>query len=162
MNLRTVPRRLLVLSLLAGIAACSGPQFRPGDEALRSDRAVVRLLALVEASREQQDQVLAAYDVDAVRRREIERDLQTLSRERGKLDPRQPDFLAANQAWVQRWTALMAERYAIQARFDVAVAGVLKSSQWEDWVNYTSAQPSGYGGYGGYGEGGSGRRPGGP
>jgi len=159
MNLRPVPRRLLVLSLLAGIAACSGPQFRPGDEALRSDRAVVRLLALVEASREQQDQVLAAYDVDAVRRREIERDLQTLNRERGKLDPHQPDFLAANQAWVQRWTALMAERYAIQARFDVAVAGALKSSQWEDWVNYTTAQPSGYGGYG---EGGPGRRSGGP
>lgn len=158
MNHCLAPRRLLLLALLAGVVACSGPQFRPGDESLRSDRAVVRLLALVEASREQQDQVLAAYDVDAVRRREIERELQTLTRERGKLDPHQPDFLAANQAWVQRWTALMAERYAIQARFDVAVAAVLKSSQWEDWVNYTSAQPSGYGGYG---EGGPGRRPGG-
>lgn len=159
MNVRSAPRRLLVLVLLAGIAACSGPQLRPGDEALRSDRSVVRLLALVEASREQQDQVLAAYDVDVVRRREIERELQTLNRDRARLDPHQPDFLAANQAWVQRWTALMAERYAIQARFDVAVAAVLKSSQWEDWVNYTTAQPSGYGSYG---EGGPGRRSGGP
>lgn len=159
MNACSALRRLPVLVLLAGLAACSGPQLRPGDAALRSDRSVVRLLALVEASREQQDQVLAAYDVDGVRRREIERELQTLNRERGQLDPHQPDFLAANQAWVQRWTALMTERYAIQARFDVAVAGVLKSSQWEDWVNYTTAQPSGYASYG---EGGPGRRPGGP
>lgn len=159
MNVRSAPRRLLVLVLLAGLAACSGPQFRPGDEALRSDRAVVRLLALVEASREQQDQVLAAYDVDVVRRREIERELQTLNRDRARLDPHQPDFLAANQAWAQRWSALMTERYAIQARFDVAVAAVLKGAQWEDWVNYTAAQSSGYGGYG---EAGASRRRGGP
>lgn len=124
--------------LLLSMAACTTPSLRPGGETLNNDRSVVRALAVVEASQDQQNKVLAAYDSQAQRRRELDRELQQLERERRSLDPKQPDFIPKADAWIARWSALGSERMGIQARFDQAVAGVLDDRQWRLWSELTT------------------------
>lgn len=143
MNLRAP---LLASLLVLSLAACTGPRLRSGGETLSNDRSVVRALSVVEASQDQQTRVLAAYDVDASRRRELERELQQLERERRALDPKQPDFLALADAWIARWGQISVERMRIQARFDQTVSGILDASQWRLWGELTTPRTA-YGDY---------------
>lgn len=129
---------LLASLLILSLAACTGPSLRPGGETLSNDRSVVRALAVVEATEAQQNQVLAAYDTQAQRRRELEKELTQLERERRGLDPRQPDFLPKADAWIARWSQLSSERMGIQARFDQAVSQILDASQWRLWTELTT------------------------
>lgn len=137
---------LLAAVLILTVAACSGPRLRPGGETLSNDRSVVRALAVVEATEAQQNQVLAAFDTQAQRRRELEKELQQLERERRGLDPKQPDFLVKADAWIARWAQLSSERMSIQARFDQTVSGILDNSQWRLWSELTTPRTS-YGDY---------------
>lgn len=135
-------------SLLAlSLAACAGGQWRPSGEVLRNDRAVIRALTLLEVPDATQAKVLEAFDVDAVRRREIDRELQTLDSERALLDPRQSDFLARSEAWAERLLSLQREKIGIQARFDHAVASLLSERQWRDWQQLVTPRQTGYGDY---------------
>lgn len=134
----------LLVSLLLSLAACTSPGLRAGGETLSNDRSVVRALDAVEASDAQQTQVLAAYDTQAQRRREIERELQQLERERLALDPKQPGFLVKADNWIARSTRLTAEKLGIQARFDQSVSAILDERQWRLWSTLTTPrQPYG-------------------
>lgn len=138
---------LLLAPLLAiALTACAGPGLRSGSETLSSDRSVVRALEAVEANAAQQAAVLAAYDPQATRRREIERELQQLDYQRLSMDPRQPDFSTRAEAWIDRWTALTAEKLRIQAGFDRAVAQILDERQWREWSVLTTPRTR-YGDY---------------
>ena len=141
-----LPATLLALTL----SACAAPGLRSGGETLSSDRSVVRALAVVEASESQQAAVLAAYDPQATRRREIERELQQLDYERLSLDPRQAEFPARAETWITRWTALTAEKLRIQAGFDRAVSQILDERQWREWSVLTTPRTR----YGDYRDGG--------
>lgn len=141
-----LPPFVSALALALSLAACTGPSLRPGGETLANDRSVVRALAVVEATQPQQTAVLAAYDAEEPRRRELERELQQLERERLALNPRQADFIARADVWIERWTRLTAERMAIQARFDQAVAKALDEGQWRVWSTLTTPRQR-YGDY---------------
>lgn len=148
-----------VLAVLLG-ACVEAPSYRDERSTLPPEKAVIRALALVEASEAQRRTVLAAWDELHPELARLNRELQTLEAAQQALSPREAGYLLAVDALIARAAPLLAERERVQARFQQKLATALDEKQWRRWDEAAQEVRNEYGHADADGSGdGGGRRP---